>query len=141
MDKDKLFILDGYPRNIAQAKTLDQLFVDLQVSDFVVIYLEIDFEKALNRTLGRLTCPNCNKGYNKYSTLLKPKKDGICDDCGTSLVSRSDDTKETFKIRYDTYMEQTKPIIDYYKDKDLLKVIDATQNVDDIINEIERVIS
>ena len=141
MDKSQKFILDGYPRNILQAQTLDTIFNDLQIDDYVVVYLEIDFEKALNRTLGRLLCPNCKAGYNKYSTELKPKVDNICDKCGSDLITRSDDTEETFKIRYDTYMNETKPILDFYKEKNLLKVIDATQNVDDIIKLIEGVIS
>lgn len=141
MDKNQAFILDGYPRNIKQANTLDKLFNDLQISDYVVIYLNIEFEKALNRTLGRLLCPNCKKGYSKSSTLLKPKVDNICDDCGSTLVTRSDDNEETFKIRFDTYMKETNPIIKYYQDKNLLKVIDADQDINDIISIIEGVIS
>lgn len=134
------FILDGYPRNIAQAKTLDKLFDSLNISDYVVIYLTIDFEEALKRTLSRLICPNCKRGYNKYSTSLKPIKDGICDDCGTSLITRSDDNEETFKIRFDNYMKETESILDYYKDKNKLVTIDSTQDFDSIANNIERVI-
>ena len=140
MDKNQAFILDGYPRNISQANTLDKLFYDLQISDYVVIYLNIDFEKALNRTLGRLLCPNCKKGYSKTSALLKPKIDNICDDCGSTLITRSDDTEETFKLRFDTYMKETNPIIKYYQDKNLLKNIDADQDINDIIDMIEGVI-
>ena len=140
MDNNQAFILDGYPRNILQANTLDKLFNDLHISDYVVIYLNIDFEKALNRTLGRLLCPNCKRGYSKTSALLKPKEDNICDDCGSTLVTRSDDTEETFKIRFDTYMKETNPIIEYYQEKNKLKNIDADQDINDIINIIEGVI-
>ena len=140
MDKSQKFILDGYPRNILQAQTLDTIFNDLQIDDYVVIYLEIDFEKALNRTLGRLLCPNCKAGYNKYSTELKPKVDNICDKCGSDLITRSDDTEETFKIRFDNYMNETNPVIKYYQDKDKLVVVDATQSVETITSDIERVI-
>jgi adenylate kinase len=134
------FILDGYPRNILQAQTLDKLFNDLNISDYVVIYLQINFEEALNRTLSRLICPNCKKGYNKNSTEFKPKVEGICDDCGTSLITRSDDNEETFKIRFDNYMKETESVLDYYKDKNKLVTIDSTQDFDSIANNIERVI-
>ena len=140
MDKNQAFILDGYPRNILQAKTLDKLFNDLQISDYVVIYLEINFDKALSRTLGRLVCPKCKSGYNKDTASLKPKVDGICDNCGEALITRSDDTQETFKIRFDNYMNETEPVLEYYQEKNKLNIIDATNNVDDIIDKIERAI-
>ena len=134
------FILDGYPRNIAQAKTLDELFNSLNISDYVVIYLTIDFEEALKRTLSRLICPNCKRGYNKYSTSLKPIKDGICDDCGASLITRSDDNEETFKIRFDNYMKETSEVIKYYEEKNKLVTINASDSIDSIYENIERVI-
>lgn len=140
MDKNQAFILDGYPRNILQAKTLDKLFNDLQINDYVVVYLDIDFDKALSRTLGRLICPKCKSGYSKLTTSLMPKVDGICDNCGEALITRSDDNEETFKIRFDNYMNETKPVLQYYQDKNKLNIIDATLNVDDIIEKIERVI-
>ena len=140
MDKDQAFILDGYPRNILQANTLDDIFDKLSIKDYVVIYLRIDFDKALSRTLGRLICPKCKVGYNKDSASLKPKVDGICDNCGEALITRSDDNEETFKVRFDNYMNETEPVIKYYQDKNKLTIIDATQNVEAIIKEIERVI-
>lgn len=140
MDKSKQFILDGFPRNIAQASTLDDLFKEINVNDYIVIYLDIDFDEALKRTLGRITCPKCKKGYHKYSTELKPKIEGICDVCGTELITRSDDTEETFKIRFDNYVSETKPVLDYYKDKNKLITFNANQNINDIYNSVEGVI-
>ena len=140
MDKNQAFILDGFPRNVLQANALEDIFKDLQISDYVVIYLEIDFEKALNRTLGRLLCPNCKRGYNKDSALLKPKKDGICDDCGSALITRSDDTKETFEVRFNNYMNETNPVLKYYQDKNKLCRVSADNNIDEIMQEIERII-
>jgi len=137
---NKSFILDGYPRNILQAQTLDKLFNDLQIDDYVVIYLTIDFDKALERTLERLLCPNCKRGYNKYSASLKPKQNGICDNCGSDLITRSDDNEDTFKVRFENYMNETKPVLDYYQNKNKLQIIDSLQDINDIINEIERVI-
>ena len=140
MDKNQAFILDGYPRNILQANTLDDIFDKLSIKDYAVIYLRIDFDKALSRTLGRLICPKCKVGYNKDSASLKPKVDGICDNCGEALITRSDDNEETFKVRFDNYMNETEPVIKYYQEKNKLTIIDATQNVGAIIKEIERVI-
>ena len=140
MDKNQRFILDGYPRNILQANTLDDLFNELSIDDYTVIYLKIDFDKALSRTLGRLICPKCKIGYNKDATSLKPKVDGICDRCGSELITRSDDTEDTFKVRFDNYMKETEPVLKYYQDKNKLNIIEATQDVEDIMKEIERVI-
>ena len=140
MDKNQAFILDGYPRNILQAKTLDNIFNELGLNDYTVIYLKIDFDKALTRTLTRLICPKCKIGYSKDATSLMPKVDGICDKCGSELITRSDDNEETFKIRFDNYMKETEPVINYYQEKNKLNVIDATQCVEDIMKEIERVI-
>ena len=138
--KNEAFILDGFPRNINQANALEEIFNNLQISDYVVIYLNIDFEKALNRTLGRLLCPNCKRGYNKDSALLKPKKDGICDTCGSTLITRSDDTKETFEIRFNNYMKETNPVLKYYQEKNKLCTISTDNNIDEIMQNIERVI-
>lgn len=140
MDKNQAFILDGYPRNILQANTLDKIFNDLSINDYTVIYLNIDFDKALSRTLGRLICPKCKMGYNKDSASLKPKVDGICDNCGETLITRSDDNEETFKIRFDNYMKETEPLLKYYQDKNKLNIIDATKSIEEITKEIERVI-
>ena len=139
-DNNQVFILDGYPRNISQAKTLDCIFKDLQIDDYVVIYLKIEFEKALYRTLGRLVCPKCKIGYNKNTTSLKPKVDGICDNCGEELITRNDDNEETFKIRFNNYINETEPVLQYYQEKNKLNVIDATLSVDEIMKEIEGVI-
>ena len=138
--EDKNFILDGFPRNLNQAKVLDELLLTLPENDYVVIYLDINYEIALKRTLGRITCPNCKRSYNSYFEELKPKVEGICDHCKSELVKRNDDTEETFKIRFDTYLEETKPSLDYYKEKDKLVVIDATLGVENILKEIERVL-
>lgn len=140
MDKNSKFILDGYPRNILQAQTLDKIFEESNIDDYVVIYLNIDVNEALKRTLSRLVCPNCKKGYNKYSTELKPKVDGICDDCSSALITRSDDNEETFKIRFDNYMKETENVLKYYQEKNKLVTIDANDNIDSILSNIERVI-
>ena len=90
--------------------------------------------------MGRLICPNCNKSYNKYYDDLKPKNEGVCDNCGTKLESRTDDTKEAFDKLFDIFLEDTYPILDYYENKNILLKIDASKNQEDIFKEIEKVI-
>lgn len=138
--KNKCFILDGCPRNMNQVNLLINVFDKLRIDKYVVIYLNIDYVKAMERTLGRLMCPKCKKGYNEFNEDLKPKVKGICDICGTSLVKRSDDTEETFKLRYDTYLKETKPVVDYFKVINKLKEIDADDDVNNIMFKIERII-
>lgn len=134
------FILDGYPRNINQAKKLNDLLDDLNIKIEAAIYLDMDEELAMHRALGRITCPNCARGYNKYEEVLKPKEMGICDDCKIELISRSDDNEETFKERFNTYIENTKPLLDYYRESGILYVVDNSGTPEDTFNKIESVI-
>ena len=134
------FILDGYPRNIAQAKTLEEILEEVQSSVDVVIYLELDEENAMKRALGRATCPKCKKGYNIYLEGFKPQVDGICDNCGSTLETRSDDNEETFKSRFQTYINSTSPLLEFYRAAGLLQNINSLQDKNKIFEEIESVI-
>lgn len=120
------FILDGFPRNLTQAKELEELLSKLNMSLDLVISLNVPYDIALKRALGRLNCPNCKATYNKF---FKPSKvKDICDVCGSALVSRTDDNPETFKVRYDAYLESTMPLIDYYKNAGKLVEVDGVNN-------------
>ena len=134
------FILDGYPRNIAQAQILDNLVKELNLNIDVVLYLEMSSEIAMKRALGRITCPKCGRGYNKYEDVLKPINESLCDDCNIELVSRTDDTEETFKTRFDTYIKNTEPLLNYYKEEGLLNIIDNSGTPDETFQNIESVI-
>ncbi len=134
----KPFILDGYPRTISQALKLDEILDSLNKSVDVVVYLDVEEELAMKRATGRLSCKSCNRIYHKYFS--KPRVDGICDDCGSSLISRADDTPDTFKVRYDTYMSNTKPLLDFYSNKNILVKVDANKEADETFSEIEKVI-
>ena len=136
-NSDKPFILDGYPRNERQINYLNDILNRVNKEVGVVIYLDVNEELACKRATGRIICPNCNKTYHKY--FVKPIKENICDDCGTELISRSDDTEETFRVRYNTYIENSKPILDYYKNAGLLIVIDK-EDANEAFLEIEKVI-
>ena len=109
-------ILDGIPRNLNQAKLLDSLFKENNIDLDKVIFIDIDEELAAKRVINRLTCDKCKRVYNKE--LIDSK---VCMICGGNLITREDDTEEVFKKRYDTYLKETKPLVDYYKDK-LVKV-------------------
>lgn len=134
----KPFILDGYPRTISQALKLDEILASLNKSVDVVVYLDVEEELAMKRATGRLSCKSCNRIYHKYFS--KPRVEGICDDCGSSLISRADDTPDTFKVRYDTYMSNTKPLLDFYSNKKILVKVDANKEAKETFSEIEKVI-
>ena len=134
------FILDGYPRNIKQASILSDLLSELDINDIAVIYLDVDEDTAMKRALGRITCPKCKRTYNKYNELTKPKIMGLCDDCNIELVGRSDDNEETFKIRFNEYINNTKPLLDYYKEKSLLYVMDNKIDPNELFESIKEVI-
>lgn len=119
------YILDGYPRNISQAKTYNDLLDELGYDKGIVIFFDIDKERALKRTLSRIICSNCGSSYNLLVEDLKPKKENICDRCGHELKTRSDDTKEVFIHRFDTYINSTKELIDYYEGLGLLHRIEV----------------
>ena len=94
----------------------------------------------MKRALGRATCPKCKKGYNLYLEGFKPNVEGICDNCGTALETRSDDNEETFKSRFQTYMDSTSPLLEFYRAAGLLRNINSLQDKNKIFEEIESVI-
>ena len=134
--KGKPFILDGFPRTLNQAESLDKILTD----DYIVIYLDLDESEAINRITGRLTC-NCGKSYNVNIDKLKPKVDGICDNCGSILIKRDDDNVESFKVRFKTFLDNTDSILKYYEDKEKLIKIDVNKDVQDIFKSILEVIN
>ena len=129
-DCKKGFLLDGFPRNISQAEALDIILKELNIKLDAVINIEVKFSILVDRVVGRRICPKCGAGY--HITNLKPKKDGICDVCGSELIQRKDDNEETIKTRLNVYSEQTKPLLDYYNKQGLVK----TFNGDDDVNAI-----
>lgn len=138
--KEKGFILDGYPRNIAQAKTLEEILEETENELGVAIYLELDEETAMKRALGRMTCPKCKKGYNKFLDGFKPKEEGICDACGSKLETRVDDNEESFKNRFQTYIENTSPLLEFYNAAGILKTVSSLNEKNEIFERIESVI-
>lgn len=134
----KSYIFDGFPRTVNQAKLFDELLEKINKKIDYVIYLDINKEIASKRILGRLSCSNCGKVYNDQIEESMPKTNGICDDCNIELSKRNDDNEETFNKRFDTYMSETKPLLDYYKDR--LYIVDSSLNKYEIFKQIEDII-
>lgn len=140
-DAKKGFILDGYPRNITQGKIYDDLLSELSYDIGVVIFLDIDRETAMERALSRIVCSKCGLSYNLSVKELSPSREGICDSCGSTLKSRTDDNEETFIKRFDTYMKETYPLIEYYESKNNLYKIDVTnKTADEVFEEVDKII-
>lgn len=142
VDCNQGYILDGYPRNVEQAKIYDTMMHELGKDIGIVIFMDIDKELALKRTVGRMICSSCGASYNKDVETLKPKMEGICDKCGHTLTVRKDDTIETARVRYDTYMRETAPLIEYYRQKGNLKELKIFEDdtTEDIFNKIKLLI-
>ena len=128
------FLFDGYPRTIKQAEEFDKILKELDIKLDVVINLLVDENLIISRIINRRLCPNCGKGYNIVT--LKPKKDGVCDDCGVELYQRKDDNVETVKSRLSVYNEQTKPLIQYYSKQNIILNINGEGDAKAVTNEI-----
>lgn len=135
----KPFILDGFPRTINQVKLLDELFQKLNITNYEVVYLDVSLDVALKRALGRLTC-SCGSSYNIYNENLKPKLENICDKCGKVLVKRNDDNEESFKVRFETFLNNIEPIKDFYREKGRLHVIDTMLSTEEVTDRIKGIL-
>jgi len=124
------FLLDGFPRTVPQAVTLDEMLADLGVALDVVQELVVDDEEVIRRLSGRRTCRSC--GHIWHVDFDPPTREGICDDCGGQLFQRDDDKPVTVRHRLEVYAEQTAPLIAFYAEKGVLVGIDATGPVDDV---------
>ena len=124
------FLLDGFPRTVPQAETLDEILGGLGVGVDVVLELVVDDEEVIRRLSGRRTCRSC--GHIWHVDFDPPTREGICDDCGGELFQRDDDKPDTVRHRLEVYAEQTAPLIAYYAEQGVLVGIDATGPVDDV---------
>lgn len=134
-DLDKGFLLDGYPRTLAQAKDLESILNSLNKKIDAVINLNVHEEILLKRITGRRSCPNCSEIYNIY---FKPTKvEGICDKCGSVLKIRKDDNAESLKTRLSEYHKNAQPILEYYKEKGIVNEIEASNNTSEAMSFID----
>jgi len=132
------FILDGFPRNTAQAEALDNILSGMGAPLNIALNIDVDMNDLLKRLTGRRTCKSCQQMYNIYFSA--PKKDGACDKCGGSLFQRDDDKEETIKKRLDVYQKQTSPLIDYYSKKNIMKTVMGVGGINDIFNKVTAVL-
>ena len=123
-------ILDGFPRTVAQAEALDEALQSTGGAIDAAIMLDVERDELVRRLAGRATCANCKAPY--HLTFSPPSKEGICDNCGGKLVQRPDDQPEAVRHRLRVYDEQTAPVLDYYRAKDKLTVIDGAGAPDDV---------
>ncbi|NAS25523.1 adenylate kinase [Herbidospora sp. NEAU-GS84] len=124
------FLLDGFPRNVAQAEVLKKMLADLGSGLDLVLELVVDDDEVVRRLAGRRTCRSCGKVW--HVDFDPPKKDGVCDACGGELFQRDDDREETIRHRLEVYQEQTSPLINFYADEGILRGVDATGPVEEV---------
>lgn len=135
-DVAKGFILDGFPRTVAQAEALDHMLEEKGLKLDHVIEMKVVDEVLVDRITGRYTCAKCGKGYHDH--FEQPKVAGVCDVCGsTEFKRRADDNAETVTTRLAQYHEQTAPILPYYSSRGVLKTVDGMADIDDVTKEIE----
>ena len=134
------FLLDGFPRTLTQAKALDNMLNQKSLKLNAVVEMQVDDEALVDRIIGRYTCTACNQGYHGEN--LKPKVDGVCDNCGsTNFKRRVDDNRETVSSRLEAYHSQTAPLLPYYKEQGVLRVVNGMVDIGDVSVQINDVLS
>jgi adenylate kinase len=129
-DCRKSFILDGFPRTIPQAQSLEEILKKMDLTLHHVLLMQVPPELIVERLAGRRTCKGCGAPYHR--SFDPPKQEGVCDRCGGELRQRDDDREETVRARLDVYDAQTAPLVDYYRQRGILREIDGVGKVEDI---------
>ena len=133
------FVLDGFPRTLAQARALDQMLAKRSRRLDHVIEFEVDEAALVDRLAGRFTCQQCGASYHERDN--RPKVDGVCDVCGAcEFICRADDRPETVKARLDVYHRQTAPILPYYRERDILRRVNGMAEIDSVTRAIEKIL-
>lgn len=132
------FLLDGFPRTIAQAESLESFLKKNGIVLDAVLDVDVPAEILVRRMVGRRVCKGCGATY--HVEFNAPKQEGICDVCGTKLIQRNDDTLETAENRLNVYDRQTAPLLEFYKKRNLLKTVDGNQALDKVFEDIKAVL-
>jgi adenylate kinase len=132
------YLLDGFPRTVAQAESLNEFLENRNEQLDTALLIDVPSEFILDRMTGRRVCTSCGGSFHiKFNP---PKIDGKCDLCGSDVMQRKDDTVETVKERIDVYDKQTQPLIEFYKNKNLLSVVDGTKAINEVFEDICKVL-
>jgi adenylate kinase len=131
---DKGYILDGFPRTVAQAEALGEMLARINHKLDAVVNIEVGDEELIRRLTGRRVCPKCNSVFHVYT--MKPKVEGICDNCGGELIQRKDDQIDAITTRLVAFKEQTQPLIEYYQSSGKIVTVDGTIGVPAVAEKI-----
>lgn len=134
-DCEKGFLLDGFPRTVAQADALENILSDLNKKIDYVINIDVDQSILMERLTGRRICKDCGATY--HLVFNPPAKDGVCDRCGGELYQRADDNEATVQNRLDVNIKQTKPLLDFYETKGYLRNIDGQQDINKVFFDLD----
>lgn len=134
------YILDGYPRNLNQANELNNILNEINLPIDYVIYLDINKNIAKERMMGRITCPKCGAIYNRHDKSKLPKIEGICDECGSRLNVRMDDSIQVFERRFEEFTNLTLPVVNFYESTGKLVKVDGTIDTDKILVQISNIL-
>lgn len=137
-DCNKGFLLDGFPRTVAQADALENILSDLNKKINFVINIDVDKEILMERLTGRRICKSCGSTY--HLVFNPPSNDGVCDRCGGELYQRADDNAETVQNRLDVNLKQTQPLLDFYETKGYLRNINGQQDIRIVFNDIDKLL-
>lgn len=133
-DCENGFMLDGFPRNVSQAKYLDEFLQNANISLDKVVNIEVDKSILVERAVGRRICKSCGATY--HVEFNPPKESGVCDVCGGELYQRADDTEETVSKRIQVYLDETKPLVNYYSEQGIIANINGKQSIEKVFDDI-----
>jgi len=139
-DLDKGFMLDGFPRTLPQAEALDRMLGSMTKKIDHAVLVDVPDQELMARLTGRRTCRNSSCGKMYHVMFNPPKKEGVCDGCGSELYQRDDDSEATIRERLNVYNAQTAPLIDYYKEKGLLRRVEGVGPIDEIYTKIVKIL-
>ncbi|MFH1854292.1 MAG: adenylate kinase [Candidatus Omnitrophota bacterium] len=135
----KSFVLDGFPRTLYQAKKLDAALDKLNLPIEMLVYFKTSMDTVIFRLTGRRLCRDCGANYHVIN--MPPKKEGVCDKCGGELYRRKDDSEETIKKRLEVYNDQTKELIDYYREKGISREVSGDLDADTVYKELFEILT
>ncbi|QUH21794.1 adenylate kinase family protein [Alkaliphilus sp. B6464] len=127
-------LLDGYPRNLKQAKNLDKMLCKINKEINHILYFNASDDMIKERILNRIVCPKCSRGFN-----LLTHNSNLCDKCNTELIRRTDDKEEFINRRLEIYSKETQPLVDYYKDRDCFTELDADKGINEVFDEFKNI--